>query len=81
MELSYPNVLPANTTSYVKIQTQDNLLPSLLGGSLGTVVSNVLGAVLVGNQEFTVQAKMEIMLYFKVIVKTPMILQQKECES
>ncbi len=57
VELSYPTLLPANTTSYVKIQTQDNLLPSLLGGSLGTVVSNVLGAVLVGNQEFTVQAK------------------------
>jgi len=57
VELSYPTLLPANTTSYVKIQTQDNLLPSLLGGSLGAVVSNVLGAVLIGNQEFTVQAK------------------------
>ena len=57
IELSYPELLPANTTSYVKIQTQDNLLPALLGGSLGGVLANVLGAVLIGNQEFTIQAK------------------------
>ena len=57
VELSYPTLLPANTTSYVKIQTQDNLLPTLLGGSLGGVLSSVLGNVLIGNQEFTVQAK------------------------
>jgi len=57
VELSYPTTLPANTTSYVKIQTQDNLLPTLLGGSLGGVLSSVLGGVLIGNQEFTIQAK------------------------
>ncbi|MFC6096264.1 gliding motility-associated C-terminal domain-containing protein [Flavobacterium qiangtangense] len=57
VELQYPTLLPANTTSYVKIQTDDNLLPSLLGGSLGGLLSDVLGGVLIGNQEFTVQAK------------------------
>ncbi|MCY1483333.1 hypothetical protein D3C87_268560 [compost metagenome] len=57
IELEYPAPLPANTTSYVKIQTDENLLPALLGGSLGNLLSNVLGAVLIGNQEFTVQAK------------------------
>jgi hypothetical protein len=57
VELNFPSLLPANTTSYVKITTDDNLLPSLLGGNLGGLLANVLGAVLIGNQEFTVQAK------------------------
>ncbi len=57
LEIQFPSTLQANTTSYVKIQTDDNLLPALLGGSLGGLLSNVLGGVLIGNQEFTVQAK------------------------
>ncbi|RYF69746.1 MAG: hypothetical protein EOO39_17005, partial [Cytophagaceae bacterium] len=57
VEMQYPTTLPANTTSYVKIQTDDNLLPALLGGSLGGVLADVLGTVLIGNQEFTIQAK------------------------
>jgi gliding motility-associated-like protein/uncharacterized repeat protein (TIGR01451 family) len=57
LEIQFPSTLPANTTSFVKIQTDDNLLPALLGGSLGGLLSDVLGAVLIGNQEFTVQAK------------------------
>lgn len=31
IELEYPTLLPANTTSFIKIQTDDNLLPALLG--------------------------------------------------
>jgi gliding motility-associated-like protein/uncharacterized repeat protein (TIGR01451 family) len=57
LELQFPSTLPANTTSFVKIQTDDNLLPSLLGGSLGGLLSDVVGTVLIGNQEFTVEAK------------------------
>ncbi|OXA66995.1 hypothetical protein B0A61_09635 [Flavobacterium aquatile LMG 4008 = ATCC 11947] len=57
LELEFPSTLPANTTSYVKIDTDDNILPALLGGSLGGLLSDVLGSVLIGNQEFTVQAK------------------------
>ncbi|MGK4567680.1 immunoglobulin domain-containing protein [Flavobacterium sp. 3HN19-14] len=57
VELEFPSLLPANTTSFVKIQTDDNLLPAILGGSLGGLLSDVLGGVLIGNQEFTVQAK------------------------
>lgn len=57
LELQFPQTLPANTTSFVKINTDDELLPSLLGGTLGGVLSNVLGTLLVGNQEFTIQAK------------------------
>ncbi len=57
LELQFPSTLPAGTTSFVKIQTEDDLLPSLLGGSLGNLLSGVLGTVLVGNQEFTIEAK------------------------
>lgn len=57
LELKFDSVLPANTTSYVKIQTDDNILPSLLGGSLGGLLSGVGGVLLVGNQEFTVEAR------------------------
>ncbi|MGC4039307.1 MAG: gliding motility-associated C-terminal domain-containing protein [Flavobacterium sp.] len=57
LEIEFPAIVPANTTSFVKIQTDDNLLPALLSGSLGTLLSDVLGTALIGNQEFTVEAK------------------------
>ncbi|RZJ64473.1 MAG: gliding motility-associated C-terminal domain-containing protein, partial [Flavobacterium sp.] len=57
IELQFDSTLPQNTTTYVKIGADANLFPALLGGSLGGLLSDVLGGVLVGNQEFTVQAK------------------------
>jgi gliding motility-associated-like protein len=57
IELKFPTTLSAYTTSYVKIDTEDNLLPALLGGSLGSVLADAIGIVLVGNQEFTVEVK------------------------
>lgn len=57
IELQFGTVRPANSTVYVKIATQDNLLPFLLGGNLGGLLADVAGAVLIGNQEFTVQAR------------------------
>ncbi len=56
LKVGFNGELPANTTSYIKIKTQDDLLPTLLGGSLGNLLSDVLGSVLIGNQEFTVAA-------------------------
>ncbi|MCM5661966.1 Ig-like domain-containing protein [Galbibacter mesophilus] len=57
IELQYPAMVPANTTTYIKIDTEANLLPALLGGTLGGLLSDVLGIVLIGNQEFTVEAR------------------------
>lgn len=57
LELEFPTTLPANTTSYIKIRTDDNILEYLTGGSLGGILSGLSGNILTGNQEFTVQAK------------------------
>ena len=57
IELEFPSTLPAEQTFYVKIETDDDLLSALVGGTLGELVSDVLGVVLLGNQEFTVEVK------------------------
>ena len=56
LELTYPTTLPANTTSYLKIESEEDILSSLLGGSLGGLLSDIVGVVLIGNQEFSVEA-------------------------
>ncbi|TYP77040.1 Ig-like domain-containing protein [Aquimarina intermedia] len=56
LEMQFSSLLPANTTSYIKIDTDDNLFPALLGGNLGGVLAQALGLVLIGEQEFTVEA-------------------------
>lgn len=57
LELEFPSTLPPNTTSYVKLETEEDLLPYLLGGSLGGLLSDIVGVLLIGNQEFTVTVK------------------------
>ena len=53
IELKFPTTLAANTTSYVKISAdQTNLFSSLVGGTLGTLLT-----ALTGHQEFTVDVK------------------------
>lgn len=58
IELQFPTQLPANTTSYVRIATDDTLLSSLLGGTLGDLLASLVGVLLAGNQEFSVEAKL-----------------------
>jgi len=53
IELKFPTTLTANTTSYVKISAeQANLLSSLIGGALGSLLTTITG-----QQEFTVDVK------------------------
>ncbi|WP_130733915.1 gliding motility-associated C-terminal domain-containing protein [Flavobacterium sp. J27] len=59
IELEFPTTLHANTTTFVKVEAEDNLFDVLLGGSLGNLLSDVLGIVIIGNQEFTIQAKLD----------------------
>lgn len=57
IELNFPSLVPANQTCYVRIQTDDNILEALMGGSIGNLLSGVTGVLLTGNQEFNVQVK------------------------
>lgn len=50
-------MVPANQTTFIKIDCDDNILESLLGGSIGNLLATVGGLALVGNQEFVVEAK------------------------
>lgn len=52
IELKFATDIPANTISYVKITTQDDVLGSLLGGSLGNLVLSLVSS----KQQFTVEA-------------------------
>ncbi|WP_158961809.1 DUF11 domain-containing protein [Myroides fluvii] len=57
LELKFPSLLPANQTSYLRIKPEGEILDALLGGSLGGLLTNVLRLVLIGQQEFIVEAK------------------------
>ena len=57
LELEFPNQIPANQTSYIRLDTEDDLLPYLLGGNLGELLADVAGLVILGNQEFSVDVK------------------------
>lgn len=57
LELQFDDEIPAFKTSYIRLDTDDDLLPFLLGGTLGELLANVVGAVLLGNQEFSVEVK------------------------
>lgn len=57
LELEYPSILPENTSGYIKIDTEEDLLFPLLGGSLASLLANITGVVLLGNQEFSVAVK------------------------
>ncbi|MGO4911547.1 Ig-like domain-containing protein [Leeuwenhoekiella sp. W20_SRS_FM14] len=56
IELGYNTAVLANTTTYIQIETQDQLLDVLVGGTLGGLVGDVLDIVL-GGQEVTIEAK------------------------
>ncbi len=57
LELQYPTSVPANTTTFLKVESEDDLLPYLLGGNLGNLLADIGGSLLIGNQEFSIEAK------------------------
>src|SRR5690606_20374445 len=58
LELKFPTALPAETTSYVKIDFDPALLDALLGGELGDGLAGLLGSVILGDHFFNVEARM-----------------------
>ncbi|RZK53343.1 MAG: hypothetical protein EOO87_13125, partial [Pedobacter sp.] len=57
LELKFPETLPANTTTFVRIDFDPALLNNLLGGNLGSALANLLGNVALGNHYFEVGAR------------------------
>ncbi|MGG5510952.1 DUF11 domain-containing protein [Myroides odoratimimus] len=57
IELGYAKEVPANTTSYVRIDFDEKLLNALLGGSLGNVVNGLLNGLVLGDHFFEVEVK------------------------
>ncbi|GGF18232.1 hypothetical protein GCM10011339_02690 [Echinicola rosea] len=57
LELKYPLTIPANTTTYVRVDGSSGLFNLLLGGSLGNLLGDVLSLVALGEQEFTIIAR------------------------
>ncbi|MFI8378906.1 Ig-like domain-containing protein [Leeuwenhoekiella sp. NPDC079379] len=56
IELGYTTTVLANTTTYIQVETDNQLLDVLVGGTLGGLVGDVLDIVL-GGQEVTIEAK------------------------
>src|SRR5690606_27018904 len=54
IELGYTAPVDAYTTSYIRINFEEDMLKSLLGGTLGNIVGDLLGGVILGNHYFTV---------------------------
>src|SRR5690606_2731401 len=57
IELGYSAPVDAYTTSYIRISFEEDMLKSLLGGTLGNIVGDLLGGVVLGNHYFTVDVK------------------------
>ncbi|MFC6099736.1 Ig-like domain-containing protein, partial [Olivibacter domesticus] len=57
IELAYPNAIPAKETSYIRIDFEDDMLNSLLGGSLGGALADLAGGLVLGNHYFEVALK------------------------
>ncbi|WP_188876088.1 Ig-like domain-containing protein, partial [Sphingobacterium alkalisoli] len=56
LEYEFPTSIPANKTSYVRIDMDGDVLDRLLSGTLGVLVDNV-GGLLLGDHYFSVEAK------------------------
>ena len=57
LELAFPEQVPANTTTYIRIDFDEDILNALLGGSLGTLLADVVGTIVFGNHYFNVEAR------------------------
>lgn len=57
VEMGYPTTMSAGTTSYIRIDFDDDILNALVSGSLGNVVSGLLNGLVLGNHYFEVEVK------------------------
>src|SRR5690606_15763759 len=59
VELGYSAVVPAGTSSYIRIGYEEEILSALLAGSLGGAVNDLLNGVALGDHYFNVIVKDE----------------------
>ncbi len=57
IEMDLGQTVPANKTTYVRINYDEDVLDRLVGGSLGKLVGDLANSLLLGNQYFEVEAK------------------------
>jgi len=57
LELSYPETLSAGTTSYIRLDFEDDILNTLLQGSLGELIADISSTLILGNHYFRIQPK------------------------
>ncbi|KQC00757.1 putative Ig domain-containing protein [Pedobacter sp. Hv1] len=57
LELKFASTIPANKTTFIRIDFDADVLNALLGGNLGTTLADVLGTVVLGNHYFNVGAR------------------------
>lgn len=59
LELKFPTTVAAGKTSYIRINVNNpDLLNSLLGGSLGNLLADVVGTIVLGDRYFQAGARM-----------------------
>ncbi|MBK1441112.1 Ig-like domain-containing protein, partial [Parapedobacter sp. ISTM3] len=54
VELGFSAVVPAGTSSYIRIEYEDEVLQALLAGSLGNAVNSLLNGIALGDHYFNV---------------------------
>lgn len=57
LEYEFSDEIPANKTTYIRIDMEGGVLEKLLGGTLGKLITTV-GGLVIGNHYFEVEAKM-----------------------
>jgi gliding motility-associated-like protein len=57
LELKFPSTVPANRTTFIRIDFEPDLLNALLGGNLGSVLANTLGGLVLGKHSIEVGAR------------------------
>ncbi|WP_231427482.1 putative Ig domain-containing protein [Pedobacter sp. Leaf250] len=57
INLKFPNSIPANKTTYIRIDFDQSALNGLLGGTLGGLVADIVGGLVIGNHQFEVGAQ------------------------
>ncbi len=73
IELTFPNTIPANTTTYIRIDFENDALNSMLAGNLGSLVADLLGTVALGNHYFNIEARTSVSTVYSASSQSPPI--------